>query len=202
MSGSRLRSGMTDVYRYRRLGRRLACENKLFEVFFDTVETPSGEVVDNFLIVRPKVFAPGGIIGVCVLPEVDGKIGLMRGWRHQLEEEVWQAPAGFIDPGETAEQTAVRELKEETGLVCNSAKLQSLGVYLPDAGLIEGRVALFHARCEGHFAESTAAEEIGMGRLEYFSPGALEEILNHAENVGGATLVAGYRYLSLHARRS
>ncbi len=199
MSTSRLPSDMADVYRYRRLGRRLACENRLFEVFFDTVETPSGEVVDNFLVVRPKVSAPSGIVGVCVLPEVNGKIGLMRGWRHQLEEEVWQAPAGFIDPGKTAEQTALRELKEETTLVCDPTKLQSLGVYLPDAGLVDGRVALFHARCEGHFTEPAAAEEIGMGRLVYFSPGALEEILNHAENIGGATLVAGYRYLSLHA---
>ncbi len=193
---------MVDVYRYRKLGRRLACANRLFEVFFDTVETPSGEIVDNFLVVRPKLSAPKGIVGVCVLPEVNGKIGLMRGWRHQLEEEVWQAPAGFIDLGETAKQTAVRELKEETALVCDPTRLQSLGLYLPDAGLIEGRVALFHARCEGPFTESATTKEIGTGPLEYFSPDALEEILNHAEHIGGATLVAGYRYLRWHARKS
>ena len=61
---------MVDVYRYRRLGRRLACANRLFEVFFDTVETPSGEIVDDFLVVRPNLSAPKGIVGGCVLPEV------------------------------------------------------------------------------------------------------------------------------------
>lgn len=95
----------------------------------------------------------------------------------------------------------MRELKEETALVCDPASLQSLGVYLADAGLVEGRVALFHARCEGR-PEPAATEEIGTGPLEYFSPAALEEILNHAENIGGATLVAGYRYLRWRAGRS
>src|SRR5882762_2686535 len=129
---------MASADRYRKLNRRLACENRLFDVYFDTIETPAGEVIEDFLIVRPKIAAPGGIVGVCVLPEVNGKIGLMRGYRHQLDEEVWQAPAGFIDAGESAEQTALRELAEETMLSCEPRRLVSLGSYLPDAGLIEG----------------------------------------------------------------
>jgi len=30
----------------------------------------------------------------------------------------WQLPKGIIDPGETAEQTAIREVREEAGIDC------------------------------------------------------------------------------------
>lgn len=187
---------MAAAYRYRRLNRRLACENRLFEVFFDTIEEPMGEVIDDFLIVRPKISAPGGIVGVCVLPEVEGKIGLMRGYRHQFDMEVWQAPAGFIDPGESGAQTALRELVEETELDCDPLHLESLGVYLPDAGLVEGKVALFVARnCTQKRVKSSPQPEVGAGLLEFFDRGSLAELVSTTGSMGGSTLVACFRYL-------
>ena len=35
----------------------------------------------------------------------------------KIYEHLWQGVAGKIEKGETASQTAIRELKEETGLV-------------------------------------------------------------------------------------
>lgn len=105
-----------------------------------------------------------------------------------------------MEPGESAQATAMRELTEETGLICLPGELVSLGTICPDAGLIEGRVALFFARCVGNPATLDAADEIGTGCLEYFSPAEFEEFLNSAENIGATTLVTGYRYLSLHKR--
>jgi ADP-ribose pyrophosphatase len=187
---------MSGADRYRKLGRRLACENRLFDVFFDTIETPGGEVIEDFLIVRPKISAPGGIVGVCVLPEVDGKIGLMRGYRHQLDEDVWQAPAGFIDAGESAAQTAIRELGEETMLSCEPSNLVSLGSYLPDAGLVEGRVALFVARdCVSSRAQRQL--EVGAGAIQFFDRKALAELARTSRTTGGSTLIACFRYLAL-----
>jgi 8-oxo-dGTP pyrophosphatase MutT (NUDIX family) len=103
-----------------------------------------------------------------------------------------------MEPEESAQAAALRELKEETGLTCGSDELIFLGSICPDAGLAEGRVA-FLARCAGPSIKSFVAEEIGTGRLEYFSHEALKELLNQAKNIGGATLVAGYRHLSLIA---
>lgn len=167
-------------------------------MYFDTIETPAGEVIDDFLIVRPKVAAPGGIVGVCVLPELNGNIGLMRGFRHQLDEEVWQAPGGFIDPGESAEQTALRELAEETMLSCDPGHLVSLGSYLPDAGLVEGRVALFVARdCVSASGGSNRQLEVGAGTLEFFDRKGLAELACDSRATGGSTLIACFRYLGL-----
>ena len=42
---------------------------------------------------------------------------LQKQYRPPIDKVVIEVPAGLIDPGETAEQAAVRELKEETGYV-------------------------------------------------------------------------------------
>ncbi len=47
----------------------------------------------------------------------DGRVLLIR-MRNLRGEEVWTFPKGHIDPGETAEQAAAREVLEETGWVC------------------------------------------------------------------------------------
>ena len=166
-------------------------------MYFDSVETPAGNVVENFLIVRPKISAPGGVVGVCVLPERNGEIGLMKGYRHQLDDEVWQAPAGFIESGESADQAALRELGEETGLCCPLATLQSLGVYYPDAGLVEGRVALFVARnCSPAPALKEQHVEVGAGAIKFFDRNELAEIVRKTSSMGGSTLITCFRYLA------
>lgn len=42
---------------------------------------------------------------------------LQKQYRPPIDKVVIEVPAGLIDEGETAEQAAVRELKEETGYV-------------------------------------------------------------------------------------
>ena len=182
---------------YRTLGRQLVCSNSRFDVFFDAVELPDGKLLPDYLTVRPRVQDPQGISGVFVLPEVDGKIGLMKAFRHQFACDIWQAPGGFIEPGERIAAAAVRELLEETGLNCEPATLIPLGSLCTDAGLVEGRVAIFLARCKASRNGAAASEEIGTGELQFFSPEELERLLDRDKNVGSATMVAGYRYLNL-----
>ena len=45
------------------------------------------------------------------------EIVLQKQFRPPLDKVVIEIPAGLIDEGETAEQAAIRELKEETGYV-------------------------------------------------------------------------------------
>lgn len=47
----------------------------------------------------------------------DGRVLLIL-MRNLKGEKVWTFPKGHLDPGETAEQAAVREVLEETGWAC------------------------------------------------------------------------------------
>jgi ADP-ribose pyrophosphatase len=44
------------------------------------------------------------------------KLVLLRQFRYPVNDFIYEVPAGLVDVGETPEQAAVRELKEETGL--------------------------------------------------------------------------------------
>ena len=46
----------------------------------------------------------------------DGTILVCREFRYAINDYCYEFPAGLIDPGETVEQAAIRELSEETGL--------------------------------------------------------------------------------------
>ena len=52
---------------------------------------------------------------VSIIARFEGKVVLVRQFRKPLNKFVVEFPAGIVDPGETVEQAALRELKEETG---------------------------------------------------------------------------------------
>lgn len=53
---------------------------------------------------------------VCIVAYINGELVVIKQWRSTVGEYVYEVPAGLIDEGETIEQAARRELKEETGL--------------------------------------------------------------------------------------
>ncbi len=56
-----------------------------------------------------------GVVICSLLKSDPTRIVLIRQYRYPLGDWLYELPAGLIDPGESAEQAAVRELKEETG---------------------------------------------------------------------------------------
>lgn len=53
---------------------------------------------------------------IIVTDEAGERLLLIREFRLELDRTIYGLPAGLIDPGETPEETARRELLEETGL--------------------------------------------------------------------------------------
>ena len=113
----------------------------------------------------------------------------------QFDDFIFQAPTGFVEDYESSKESALRELFEETSLVCSSKDMIQLGTFLPDAGLIEGYVALFLAvNCK--ISDIESINEIGTGKLFGFTSNQLEELINKESKIGGSTLVACFRALN------
>ena len=68
---------------------------------------------------------------------------LIRQFRHAAEGFIWEVPAGRLDPGETPEACARRELEEETGM--RARTLERLTTIYTTPGFTDERIHLFLA---------------------------------------------------------
>ncbi|MFC1517213.1 NUDIX hydrolase [Candidatus Margulisiibacteriota bacterium] len=85
-----------------------AYKGKVIDLKLDTVELPSGKASLRECVIHEPT--------VAVLPIKDnGKIILIKQYRHCTEKELLEIPAGSIDKGESVEDTVQRELAEEIG---------------------------------------------------------------------------------------
>lgn len=109
---------------------------RLLHVFSDEVRLPDGSTSTREYIKHPGAAA--------VVPVFEnGDTMLIKQFRYPLNQTFYEVPAGKIDAGEEAQKTAVRELKEETGLIAE--KLHYLDPFHPSIGYTDEVIHLFCA---------------------------------------------------------
>ncbi|MER5874692.1 NUDIX hydrolase [Streptomyces sp. NPDC001910] len=100
--------------------------------------------------------------GAAVLPLLaDGRVVLLRQFRHASREWHWEIPRGFGAPGEDGAGTAARELQEELGV--HVVDFTYLGALSPDTGLRAGVDHLYLAHVG---TDQVADEPAGDARAE------------------------------------
>lgn len=141
----------------------------LFQARYDWVRNPRNAKSFKAVILE----APDWVNIVAVTPEK--KMVVVKQFRFGVGKTTVEIPAGIIDPGETPEHAAVRELKEETGYMANRWK------YL---GWFEGNVAFLNNVChtwlaldavKTHSQQLEGGEDISIAEL------SLEEVRQEIE---------------------
>jgi ADP-ribose pyrophosphatase len=110
-----------------------------------------------------------------------GRVLLVRQFRPALEEFTMELPSGHVEPGESAEEAARRELLEETGYA--AGELTLLATLAPDTGRLGMRQWCFVASEARPFG-AAGSQEPGVAVVEWDVPELLERIrestFNHA----------------------
>ena len=108
----------------------------IISVFRDTVALPNGNTATRE-VVRHKG-------ATCIVPITDNdEILMVRQYRYALGEVTLESPAGKLDPDETPENCALRELAEETGMTAN--KVVGLGKIYTSVGFCDEVIHMYAA---------------------------------------------------------
>ncbi len=73
----------------------------------------------------------------------DGRVVMVRQWRFGIAAPTLEIPGGIVDPGETPDVAAARELFEETGY--RAGEVRRLGEVTPNPAILANRCATFLA---------------------------------------------------------
>ncbi len=164
-------------------------EGPVFGVRRDEVEEPGG-----LRAMREVVTHPGSVVVLPVLD--DGRVVLIRQYRHATRQYLWELVAGRIDAGETPKRAAARELLEETGY-----RAKRFSVFLdvfPTPGFVEERMFILLA--EELTAGKAQPEEDEKIEARAYNVKELKQMI-HGGKLRDAKSVAGILYYATFIRK-
>jgi ADP-ribose pyrophosphatase len=153
-------------------------KGKILNLRKDQITLPDGNAA-----VREVVEHSGGS---CILCEKDGKILLVKQFRYPYKKELLELPAGKLNAGESPEQTAIRELEEEGGVIAGRV-VKMFDVY-PSPGYTDEIIRIYKAEDitlgKKHLDEDEFLSSVWIEKEK------LKAMIDNGEIKDGKTLIA------------
>ncbi|HKQ74947.1 MAG TPA: NUDIX hydrolase [Blastocatellia bacterium] len=121
--------------------RQLLESEKIFEGAVISVERDLLLEENGMEIIREIVRHPGGAGGLPMFD--DGRVALVRQYRHPAGRELLEIPAGRIEAGEAPEMCAAREIEQEIGF--RAGRIEKLSEFYSTPGFCEERLYVYLA---------------------------------------------------------
>ena len=103
---------------YKLLHSNSVYSGPVFEILKDRVQYPDGRIVELDTVKHAE--------SVSIIPVDDEKhIWFVRQYRHPIRESILELPAGVLEEGESPQECASREVREEIGMAAE--KIQTVG---------------------------------------------------------------------------
>ncbi|HEX3703856.1 MAG TPA: NUDIX hydrolase [Vicinamibacterales bacterium] len=109
-------------------------QGRVFSVEVDQVALPDGTTHEIAIVRHPP--------SVVLIPMPDAAhVVLIRQYRHSLGREIWELPAGSLEPDESAQAAAARECEEEIAL--RPGRVERLASFYPTPGFCDEELIFF-----------------------------------------------------------
>jgi len=163
----------------KRLRTLATISTRHFSAHLDQVLLRNGKLTERMRIQHP--------LAAAVVPFVDDHhIVMVKQYRYAIGQETLEIPAGKLDPGETAEICARRELLEETGY--EATDIRRIFEYYPAIGYSDEAIEIYEAR---RLTKMTnAVDENEISRVEVLSMDEVREQIAKEKIRDGKTILA------------
>jgi ADP-ribose pyrophosphatase len=178
------------------LGTRRIHTGRVLNLDIDTVRYPNGQTGELEMIRHPGASA--------VLPVLSGhnsadpQLLLIRQYRYAAGGPIWEIPAGRLESGESPEDCARRELREEVG--ATAGRWQRLTTIFTTPGFTDERIHLFAAFDLQVRAQDQAREADEFMEVKALPMSKVLGMIKDGEIVDGKTAITVLFFAGFHLK--